>query len=746
MNQNDEIVRPAGLPLGAGLQRYVTRHLAMPAVVALLGLGAAYLTRSLLEWSDLLVNRGLGAGDVAALAVYQLVPVVSQVLPFAALVGVLAGLGHLRSTGELRAVEVLGVSPRRLTGPALWLAGSLAVLGVVLSVWLAPAARAGRSEAFLQMLADQPGASLSAGVVHEFGDHRLTAREVSSRGDALRGVVLWSPELGETLFAERASVTPDADGGISLLLHHATALLGPSEGGGQIEVDSFRTALSLGDDGGIELEDSLTAAAPAELLRIRREAEPADARLASAELHRRVALPLAGVILAILAVPLALAGSGGSRTSGAMLGLVLTLAYYGLVQLGTGLLRNPDIPVPLAVWLPNLLFASIGTVALLRSTDRTPGRGIAWRPVRLSGPSLPSVAFGRFLLARYVATIFVQMVLVCLGALFIGYLLVDVLERLDWFARHQSTAVEAARFYAARSPLLMSRMIPLSLLAAAALTVSQLERRGEFLAMQACGLSAFRSLVPIAAVALVIGPAYFLFADGVVPRTNALADHLKETEIKRGANEPSDSRFVWYRGGGNLLQADRMDRGLGLATDVTIYELDDRGFPSSRIDAREARDLGNGEWELLDPHRVEISGFGVIEAPAETRIRMGESISSLDPMHLGVRDLAREIRRAREDGYSTTVFEVDMHARLAAPFACILLPWIAIASSITGRVRRTASRNLMLAVILAVGFELFGDFALSLGYGERVSPAMAAWAPMTLLGLLAVGSAWRSSR
>lgn len=43
MSPHDENVRLAGKGLGAGLRGYVRRSLALPAAVALLGLGAAYL-------------------------------------------------------------------------------------------------------------------------------------------------------------------------------------------------------------------------------------------------------------------------------------------------------------------------------------------------------------------------------------------------------------------------------------------------------------------------------------------------------------------------------------------------------------------------------------------------------------------------------------------------------------------------------------------------------------------------------
>jgi len=730
----------------------VVRTLALPTAVTLLGLGIAYLTKSLVDLSDLVMNRGLGGAEVAALAAYQIVPVLAQVLPFAILIGVLVGLGQLRASGELLAIETLGTSGRHLLVPVSAFAGAVTAVALLLSLWGAPASRTAQMRAAEHMLAHHPGSTLTPGAVHQFGDHRLMAREVSSSGDTLRGVVLWSPELGETLFAEQAQVKAANAGGIELLLHDATVLMSPAEGGGQIRVGSFRTELSV-TGSSPDPRNRLAMASFGQLRRLAAdEARRPDSegvpftRLVQAEQHRRFALPLGGLILALVAVPLALSGSGATPTAGAVLGLLVTVGYYGLTQLSNGLLHDGHLPVGAVVWLPDLVLAILAAGLLARQRMSTLVRGASRGGGRNRGLSLRVLPGGRFILPGYVASTFLQLVLLCFLALFVGYLLVDVLERLQWFARYQSTPLEVVHFYSARAPLLMSRVGPLSLLAAASLTISLLARRGELVAMQACGVSRLRALAPITVIALVAVPLYFFLADTVVPRTNALADHLKNTEIKGDRQKPKTSRFVWYRVGGSLLQADSMSPDHDLAKDVTIYELDERDFPTSRIDAATARYRGDGEWELSDSHRYEISENGFSTSEAAQRVVLGEDVENLDTMHLGVRALAREIQRARTAGFDTTVFEVDLQRRLAEPFACLLLPWIAVGTALSSRAVRSASKNLVVAAVLAIGLDLLGDVSRSLGYGERLPPAVAAWAPTALLVVLGGGLAWRAWR
>src|SRR5262249_653330 len=228
----------------------------------------------------------------------------------------------------------------------------------------------------------------------------------------------------------------------------------------------------------------------------------------------------------------------------------------------------------------------------------------------------------------------------------IGYLLVDVLERLQWFARYHADTLKALRFYSVRLPLLASQIVPMSLLIATALTVSLFSVHRELLGMRACGISVVRALMPILFIAGIIAPGYFLLNEIVVPRTNALAEQVKETEIKNRAPQSGPlSMMIWYRAGTHVYQTTQLDPQLGETQEISIYDLGPNGLPVSRVDARAAKHVGKGVWELVDPERVEISSQGLQEVPAELQARLGEAPSELlDTKQLGVRDLVRQIR------------------------------------------------------------------------------------------------------
>lgn len=719
---------------GRTLRRAVRREVAVPAAVALAGLSVAFLTKSLLGYADWIVNRGLGVGEVALIAGLETLPVLAQTFPFALLIGVLVALGRLKADLELLAMESMGLSRLQLVRPVVGVAVAGGALAAILSLWAAPLSRARLDENLERIQRESPGALITAGRVIEFGGRQLLARETSADGTELRGVLLWMPDIAEAVFGERGRIASLGGGEISLHLEQASLLGSPVGGGQHVEVSHFETRLELSDPE--EAPGDLLAALSTPAL-LRFPAGP-DARRAEAELHRRFAHPAAALLLGVLAAPLALARRRFSRSSGAVAGLFLTLGYYGLVQLTDAILRDPSNSVAWAVWTPPgavLLLLMVLLARLARDPfDEEPDRSAPsdadheQRPVGLRG-----------VLDRYVLGVYIGTAALSFAALFVAYFLIDVLERLEWFARYQAEIGEIAHFYAARAPLLASRVVPMGLLAGSALTVSLLVARGELLAMQTCGIRLGRALLPVLMLSALIVPLDFWLNDSLVTRTNAWADRIKVERIKDRA-EGSDTQ-AWYRMEGQLVRASRSGLADGRIPDLVVFEIGPTGLPSARIHAREAVHVGDGEWELIDAQAVLISDRGLEAVAAPSRYALGEvRQAEIDPMHLSVGSLAAEIQAADASGFPVVPLRIAWHRKLAGPLACLLLPAISLLVVVRSRRPPSAARNLVLCASIGVAYLLVGDVAASLGQGGQLSPAVAGWSPPLLAfsGLVAL--------
>ncbi len=727
-------------PPGWTLYRHILQEVTAPSLLALLVLTLIFLTDDMLQFSDLVMNRGLGAGAVASTALYRLIPAFTWVLPFSVLMGSLIALGRLGADRELLIIEASGISAPRLLPPILLFSAVATLLSLVLSVYASPWANRSLDATLEQLAREKPWATIQQGQVHEFGGWKLRAREVSPGGDRLEGVQIWSPEIGETIFAERAALDPSENGAIRLTLEGATILPNPRTRPRQLRVEKLTTDMpASGQSLTRRYRARLAGLTPAELTAL-------DDDDSEAELQRRYALPAATLLFGALAVPLFLSGARFSRSGGWLLGIASTLVYYGLVQLGNGLIEGRTVSPALGIWLPNIAFGAVTLVLALRLTRMSAfGRHLSGPAQRMRAPTARRSRRPprRRALPRYVAGRFLELALIGLAAILAAYLIVDVLERVERFARYQAGSLEVLRFYAARIPLLSSRVIPMSLLVATALTVSLFGASGELTAMRSCGIPAPRGLLPILGICAAIVPLYFLLNNDVIPRTNAIADAINDREIK-GLSDERRSAEVWYREGNHFYEADLFDPRAGVARNITVYELGPDGLPLSRADARRGRHVGNGLWRLRDYVRVETVDGGVRRVPTSPFARLGDEVpENVDTRHLSVQELREEIRELQEYDVDATAFEVDFYQRLAGPFACLVLPALALFFALRGPPYPSITATLVFSGIVAVSYTLLVGLGVSLGYGKTLGPAAAGFAPV---GLFAGAAAYLGLR
>lgn len=733
---------------GPTLYRYLAVETLRPFAFALLGLTLVILTTDLIGFSELVINRGLGVGEVGLIALYEAVPVAGLIFPFSVLIGSLVALGRLGADREILVMEASGISAARLIPPVVSFAAVMTAIAAGLSLTGAPAANRALDAALERIANSQPWASFRAGAVNEFGGWQVEAREVSAKGDELRGVLLWMPEIGETIFAREGRVEAREDGPIEITLRNGSLALFGDSGAQQIRFQSLTTKLPESEESvGRSRGERIQGWPLAKLWESARGYEPTAAAPVSAaavELQRRFSLPAATLIFGFLAVPLLLTRRQLSRSAGSVLGVLTTIVYFALIQLGEGLIQG-GFPVVAGVWLPNAVLL-LGGVWLFVRTRREGVLGHRFdRPQPSDRQERASRASRgrphRYALQRYIAGRFLELAGIAFAVLLTAYLMIDVLERLDWFARYRASGSEILRFYMARIPLLASRVVPMSLLVGTALVVSLLAVEGELIGMRACGIPAPRGLLPVLLLSVVVAPGYFVLRNVVVPRTNALADDVKQTEIKEDyyrALAENRKTAVWQRLGSRVLAASRFDVDLGDAQDLTIYEIGEDGLPVSRTDARSARHIGRGIWRLRDPHRIEIAPTRVREVTALTYTDLGEALSAdVDTMHLSVGQLAREIEMIEADGYDATPLRVDYHVKLADALACLVLPASVLFFAVAGPPFPGPAKTLLVSGILAVTYILLTGVGASFGYGGTLPPSVAGWGPTGVIAGIA---------
>lgn len=751
MNSTD--VRLARPRSSAMLSRYLISEMLLPSLYAMAAFGLVVLLTDLIGYSDLIVNRGLTTMEVAQIAGLQLIPTLARTLPFAVLVGSLVGLGRLSADRELLACEASGFSARQLAGPGLYFALAATLVSILFSVALSPAAQRAVRDKMIDLSIEKPGLALRAGLATSLGDWRIEARGVENEGAQLSSVLLFMPSLAETVFSRRGAIVKGETGLKRIVLEDGIVLSNDEKRASLFRFERMETALPANapeEDLPVDVVSTLPFTQL--LTTVRAESGTPAGRQHAIEAHRRIALGAAALPFGLLAMGLALGRRNLSRSGGTVMGILGAMTYYALIQLSEGMLRSESLPIGPVVWLPNFALVVVALALIMRAgrhapeSDRSPLNPASLLIERVRGPRT-GLRMKRAALPRYVGSQFIRMVFFCVAGLTFAYFIIDVFDNLKWFNRYGATGPEIGRYYAARLPILIARVIPMALLIAVALTISLLGANGELLGMRACGIPVFRVLAPVWLICGLSVPLDHLLANEIVPRASERSTFLKRTEIKNIDLTTRHARErVWYRTGKRIYEMERLDLLLGRASTVTLYDLEENGLPIRRTDASGAAHIGGGYWLLDDPTSVERGEDGrlIRNLHAKQLVEFGkETPSDIDTAHLTPEALRTALTDLNLEGPIELAYRTDLQVKLATPFACLVLPLIALFFAATGPPFPRPVHTLIASAIIAVSYALTTSFAGSMGHGGTLSPWLAGWGPAILFGTIAIAMGLR---
>ena len=290
-------------------------------------------------------------------------------LPLALFLGVLLAYGRLYRDSEMAVLASAGLGVRRLARPLLWLALPVALLVGLTSLWLAPAALQ-RSKAMIDAAnRSLLVAGLEPGRFVEIpGRHSVVyLAEMAPDGSRFKRLFVHSERDG------RVDVVTASEGELYQESQGEERYLSLTDGfrvEGELGKDAFRMMRfkrndirvpdSEQSDNGRSEERSSTLA----LLE-------SDAAPERAELHWRIGAPLATVVLALLALPLARTPPRSARYGRLLLALLSYIVYLNLLALGRAWIADGALPPSLGLWWVHLPALGIA-LWLLWNDERLP--------------------------------------------------------------------------------------------------------------------------------------------------------------------------------------------------------------------------------------------------------------------------------------------------------------------------------------------------------------------------------------
>lgn len=785
------------------LDRYIVSEILGPLGLGFLVYTFILLIRFLFTSAEMIIRRGLPASVVGELLLLTLPNIVVLTLPMSLLFGILIAVGRLSSDSELIAMRAVGISLLALYRPILLLSAFCTVVNTLLMVYALPWGNHALQQLRLEILTQSISQQVQPRVFYEEWEGKVVyVFEVPEGEKRWHGVFLAesvpSGQDNQVTIADWGEVLVDSTGEKVVLrlynaIRHKVDLNAPD----RYEVSRHRRLDLI-------LEDQFTSEQKAKisvskgireltLSELRQLSEDPTAtqeqrNLASVEIHKKFAIPMACMVFGLFALPLGINNRRGGKASGFALSILVIIVFYIMLSNGEEWARYGRVPGWLAMWAPNLLLATLGFFLLVRRNrdkslllsriDRWIREDV-WRGiVRLQGfhrdrrrekirereerrerrlargaesasradlvlrlPH-PRIVFPN-ILDRYVVSMFSMVFgLVVLSGVSL-FIIFDLSETIDEILKNKPPSGVVLRYYEYLSLQMFYDIAPIVVLVTTLMTFSLLASKNEITAAKALGVSLYRLALPALVAALLVSVFCGYLESEVLPASNEkvakLKDRIRGSETVRTYRR-ADRQWLFGQGRYiyNYLHYDPEQQALQR---LQVFDFDAGHRLSRRLFTEKAQFIGDA-WVFSNGwsrsyQGVEVTDYQRFETPKivrypETPAYFDSEIRPPEQMRYG--ELKEYIDELRDSGQPVPELQVELYNKVAFPVVSLIMALVALPFAF--RLGRQGTLyGIGLSVVLGMVFLAIFVFFTKMGEVGALPPAVAVWSPGTVFAI-----------
>ncbi|HKV50196.1 MAG TPA: LptF/LptG family permease [Gemmatimonadaceae bacterium] len=352
------------------LDRYVLAEFSKILIAAALGFPLLAIVIDATDHLQKYLSRNLSWGQIGLSYLYWVPDSMFMVLPAAVLFAAVFSIGAFTRHSEVTAAKASGISFHRLIAPIL-VASVFTALFTLFLGELVPVTDRKRNDILEERKFSAVSDRFNFAYEAQHGRvYQISALNVDRR--AIDHVTIERKGNGPaypTYLVAAQTANWDTTRHVWMLRRGELHVIPDSLQTMSIHFDSLR------DNTFTEGPTDLTATPPSpdemRYLELRRfiaalERSGADTNELKVELALKIAIPVTCIIIAVFGAPLATSSQRGGAAYGIGISLATTMIFLMLIQLTKAVGQGGVVPPALAAWLPNILFAAIGLVLIVR--------------------------------------------------------------------------------------------------------------------------------------------------------------------------------------------------------------------------------------------------------------------------------------------------------------------------------------------------------------------------------------------
>jgi LPS export ABC transporter permease LptG/LPS export ABC transporter permease LptF len=780
------------------LTRYILGEVVSHALIGAAVFTFVLFTRDLGRILELVVRNSAPLPSVAEIFFFTVPVALTYTIPMGVLVGILIGLSRLAADSEITAMRASGVGVWTFLRVISIFVVVAWLLALANSVYLAPRSLAALGHLQDNLKSSQASFEVQPRVFYEgFPKIILYVQDVKamSGGALWKGVFLadlTDPAAPRISLAREGVLVSQGPDTLDLhLINGSTHETPDPRNPDQYQISTFDTTdiplqVPTAQNGQEHEPTSLGELKSADLLRIAQTADPVTRRWNLIEFHRRLALPTACIVLALVGIPLGLSSKKGGKSSGFVLTILLVFLYYSISLIGVSFAKQGHVSPAAGVWLADFVFL-VGGFFLLWQSERRPielapglrswfrfawiktlwlkvsnlasatsslpqngesrrwahrenGNGGLFRRRHLFNLRFPTI------LDDYVLRGFVFYLAMIVASFLMLLLVFTLFELLGDILRNQISPLTVGEYLLNVAPYFLYNTTPLSMLLTVLVTFGLLQRTNEITAIKATGISLYRIIVPVLIASMLVAGVLFLSDQFYLPYTNKRQDALRNQIKGKPAQTYLRPDRKWIFGQhSDIYYYQFFDPDRDVFGGVSVFQFDPQTFQiTHRITADRAHwSSSMGRWIYEEGWERSLNGpaidsyrkFDVATYPelSEPPTYFKKEIKQSSEMNY--EELRRYIYDLEQSGFDVVRLRVQLQKKIAYPLITLIMAVLAIPFALSAG-KRSAVTGVATAIGIGVVYWMLSAVFESMGNLSQLPPAVAAWSPDLIFGFI----------
>jgi LPS export ABC transporter permease LptG/LPS export ABC transporter permease LptF len=720
---------------------------------------------------ELVVRNSAPLPSVAEIFFLTLPTAFTFTVPMGVLVGILIGLSRMAADSEVTALRASGIGAWRFVGiVSIFIAGAL-LFAFVNNLFIAPRSAAALADLQNSLRNSQLSFEVQPRVFYEdLKGYVLYVQDVSPAA----GASLWKnvfladvnePTRPKITLAHSAVVVTE-NGVMRMHLVDGTQQETNPENPDQYTISTFDQTdipISLPQVEPVRAREAVPTAElrTSELLERARSSDPVAARWYRIEFHRRLALATSSLVLMFVGIPLGLSSKRGGKSTGFILTILLVFLYYFSLSAGVAFARQGKLPAGPAVWSANILFAIAGLLLLLRvqrSSIDVISFAAVWKDLKArfqdrrddssprEGTAIRRSVF-RYpqIVDNYVLRQFLEYLGLVLGTFVVLTLVFTFFELLSDIVKNRVPLITVGEYLVDVMPSLIYTLTPLIVLIAALVTFGLFQKSNELTAMKATGISLYRLVIPVLALAAAISVALFLVDQFYLPHANKRQDALRNEIKGKPAQTYLNPQHKWIFGEHQeVYYYEFFDGERNQFFNLSVFRFDPASFRlvQRTFGTRAYWQDDLHKWvfqkgwqrELADNQVTQYRTFDVATFPGMDEPPNYFKKEVKQSSEMSFEELKRYIAELEIGGFDVVRLRVQLYKKLAYPLMTLVMAVLAIPFALNAG-RQGALRGVATAIVIGVIYWVTGNIFESMGNYNQLPATLAAWSPDLIFGL-----------